>query len=204
MKNYLTAFLCLFLSSAVFSQTQKGKIVLSGNTDLSFLFTKIISGTDSVQTGKTNSEQYAVSVGGGYFIADNISVGITGSYSYNYTNIQGFGNTPKTITTSYTILPQFQYYIPVEGKLRPFAAVGAGYAWMEERDSRITDNHNRASLFSGAAFVGGAGVSYFITPSVAFDLGLQYTYSKLQDKLRVERFQKLSQFAGRIGVSVFL
>ena len=42
------------------------------------------------------------------------------------------------------ILTQLQYYFPLEGKLKPFVAIGAGYSWLQERDSRVTENNNKA------------------------------------------------------------
>lgn len=82
-------------------------------------------------------------------------------------------------------------------------AIGAGYGWLEERDSRVTDNNNTVYSLSGPAFTGGGGVSYFITSSISFDLGLQYSYSRFKDKFMAEQIQKQNQFAGRMGVSVF-
>jgi len=206
IRNYLPSLLFLFFGSSGFGQTEKGKFVLSGNTDLNFLFSNITMGTDSVQTGKSKSNQYGVTIGAGYFVTNNFAVGISGTYSYSYSKIESnnyINSKTESITRSFTILPQVQYYFPVEGKLKPVLAIGAGYGWLEERDSRVTDNNNTVYSLSGPAFTGGGGVSYFITNSVAFDLGFQYSYSRFKDKLMPEQIQKQNQFAGRMGVSVF-
>lgn len=205
-KSFIPVLLFLFFSSAAFAQTEKGNFVLSGNTDLNFLFSNITSGTDSIQTGKAKSNQFGVTAGAGYFVANNLAVGIYGTYSYNYSKIESpnyGGSSNQSITQSFTILPQVQYYFPVEGKLKPFVVIGVGYGWLQERDSRVTDNYNTVYSLSGPAFTGGAGVSYFINKSVAFDLGLQYSYSRFKDKYRVDQIQKQKQFAGRMGISVF-
>ncbi|MEJ7673293.1 MAG: hypothetical protein WKF59_11405 [Chitinophagaceae bacterium] len=39
---------------------------------------------------------------------------------------------------------------------------------------------------AGPSFNGAAGISYFITPFVAFELGLQYSHNKLNDKLNTQ------------------
>lgn len=206
MKNYIPTILFLFLCSPAFAQTQKGNFILSGKTDLNFLFSNITTGTDSVQTGKTTSNQFGFSTGAGYFIANNLATGISGTYSYSYSKI-GASNyqvsNTQNITQSLTVLPQLQYYFAVEGKLKPFAAIGAGYMWLQERDSRVTDNYNKVYNLSGPAFTGGVGVSYFISNSVAFDLGLQYSYNRLKDELINNQIMKEKQFAANLGISVF-
>jgi outer membrane protein len=205
-KVCLAAIFLLFVSSTSFAQTQKGSFVLSGKTGLNFLFSKVTTGTDSVTAGKSKSNEYDFALGAGYFVANDVSIAVSGAYSYNYSKIeQGYlNNGTQTITQSLSIVPQVQYYFPVYGKLKPSIALGAGYAWLQQRDSRVTENYNKVYELSGASFYGGVGVSYFITQSVSFDLGFQYSYMKLKDKLGSEQFQKQNQVAGTMGISVFL
>ena len=205
-KNYISALLFLFLCSTTFAQTQKGNFVLSGKTDLNFLFSNITTGTDSVKTGETKNNQFGFSAGVGYFVANNLALGISGTYSYSYSKIGASNYQPsntENITKLFTILPQIQYYFPAGGKLKPFAVAGVGYMWLQERDSRVTENYNKVYSLSGVAFTGGVGVSYFISKSVAFDLGLQYSYNRLKDELINNQIMKEKQFAGNLGVSVF-
>lgn len=206
MKNYILALVFLFLCSFTFAQTQKGNFVLSGKTDLNFLFSNITTGTDSVKTGETKCNQFGLTAGAGYFVANNLALGFFGTYSYSYSKIGSSNYQPsntQNITQSLTILPQLQYYLQVEGKLKPFAAIGVGYMWLQERDSRVTENYNKVYSLSGPAFTGGIGVSYFITTSVALDFGFQYSYNRLKDELIDNQIMKEKQFAGRLGVSVF-
>lgn len=195
----------LIMSFSSIAQTQKGSFVLSGKTGLNFLFSKVTTGTDSIQTGKSKSNEYDFTLGAGYFFADNICVALSGIYSYKYYKIlQGYLNAgTQNITHSLTIVPEVQYYLPVQGKLKPSVALGAGYTWLQQRDSRITENYNKVYDLSGIAFYGGLGVSYFITSSISFDLSAQYSYTKLKDKLNPNEFQKQNQLAGTMGISVF-
>lgn len=201
-KIFFVAILFLFISSSSIAQTQKGNFVLSGKTGLNFLFTNVTSGAGSIETGKSKSNDYAYALGADLFIADNLSFGVAGNYSYNYSKIQSESIT-ENITQTFTVIPQLQYYFPLEGKLKPVVSVGGGYAWLQEIDSRVTTFFNQIYSISGPAFAGGAGFSYFITPYVSFDLGFQYSYMKLKDKLASEQFQKQKQIAGSMGVSVF-
>ena len=206
MKNYIPTSLLIFFCTSVFAHTEKGKFALSGKSDLNFLFSNTAIFTDSVEIGKMKSNQYGFTAGFGYFIMDNLNVGFSGTYSYNYTKTNG-GTYPsfsgENITKSFTILPQINYYYPLEGKLKPSVVVGAGYVWMQERDSKVTDNNNEVYSFSGPSFAGGAGLSYFISRSVSFDLGLQYSYNKLKNKLNTIQTYNVNAFAGRLGITVF-
>ena len=198
----------LFLSSSVLAQTQKGNFVLLGKTSLNALFSTVTSKTDSVQTGQSKSNEYDFTAGGALFIADDLSFGATATYSYNYSKNQSqdyYQNRVRTqnITKAITLLPQLQYYFPVSGKLRPVVVAGVGYMWLNERDSRVAGNNNQVYSFAGPSFVGGAGASYFITNSISFDLGLQYSYSNLKDKLNSSLAQQAKQFAATMGVSVY-
>ncbi len=207
MKNYLVFIVFIIFCLPVFAQTGKGNFALSGKTDLSFLFSKTTIGTDSIETGKIKSNQYGFTLGAGYFIADNFSAGISGTWSYNYTETETLsGQTFRTanIIQSYTILPQVAYYFAVSGKLKPVLAAGVGYAWVEERDSRIMENNNKLYSFSGVSYVGSAGASYFINKSISIDLGLQYSHNRLKDKLQPNVMHKENIIAAKLGVSVFL
>lgn len=205
-KSIFPALLLLFFCSSTYAQTQKGNLVLSGKTGLNFLFSNTTTGTDSIQTGKSKSNEYDITAGAGYFIINNLSVGVSGTYSYNYSKIEysNYINTStQNITESLTIVPQIQYYFPAEGKLKPSAGIGAGYVWLQQRDSRVTDNNNKVYSLSGPSFYGGLGLSYFITKSISFDLGFQYSYIKLKDKMSPDQVEKQKQLAGTMGISVF-
>ena len=205
-KNYIPGLLFIFFCSTAFAQTKKGNFVLSGKTDLNFLFSNTATMTDSIKTGSIKGNQYGITAGVGYFLADNFSIGIYGTYSYIYSKTESGNNQPfitENIRQAFTILPQLNYYFPLEGKLRPFAGIGAGYLWVEERDSRVSDNNNKVFSLSGTSFTGAAGLSYFITESVAFDLGAQYSHNRLKDKMVENVIQKENVVAGRLGVSVF-
>lgn len=203
LKNYAPILVFTFFYSTAFSQTQKGSFVLSGKTDLNFLFANTIMATDSIETGRSKTNQFGFTAAAGYFIADDLTIGISGTFSYNYTknNISSYC---EMITWSATVMPQVNYYLPAEGKLRPSVGAGVGYLWLRERDSRVSANSNTVYYMSGVAYSAGAGLSYFITPHVAFDLNFQYSHSRLKDEWYKDLIQKQNGLAGTLGVSVFL
>jgi len=206
MKNIIIVVYFGLLTSSAFSQTEKGRIVLSGKTDLNFLFSNTTLMRDSIDTDKMKSSQYGVTIGCGYFIADNLLISLSGAYSYTYTKAESGSYSSigyETITTTLGVVPQISYYFPLEGKLKPSLSIGAGYIWMKERNSNVTGNNNIVYSFAGPSYNGGGGLSYFITESVAFDLGLQYTHNRLKDKVLQNEIQKQNVVAGTFGVSVF-
>lgn len=206
MKNFIPAVLLMLFCFSSFAQTNKGNFVLSGNTNLNFLFSNTSVGTDSVQTGKIKDNQFAFTAAAGYFLIDNLNVGISATYSYDYTDTKPgvYGETSVgTITQAFTIMPQINYYLPVQGKLKPFVGIGIGYLWLEQKDSRVNDNENKVYSMSGTSLSGGAGLSYFINQSVSFDLGFQYYHNHLKDKMNPEFIRKQNAVSGTLGVSVF-
>jgi len=196
----------MFFCSSVFAQTNKGNFVLSGNTNLNVLFSNTSVGTDSIETGKIKDNQFAFTAAAGYFLIDNLTAGISATYSYDYTTSKPgmYGESSiGAITQAFTIMPQVNYYLPVQGKLKPFVGIGVGYLWLEQKDSRVNENENKVYSMSGTSLSGGAGLSYFINQSVSFDLGFQYYHNHLKDKMNPEQIRKQNAVSGTLGVSVF-
>ncbi len=59
-----------------------------GETDLNFLFSNTTLVRDSFEAGRIKNNQYGVTAGFGYFIANNVMIGVSGAYSYSYTKIE--------------------------------------------------------------------------------------------------------------------
>jgi hypothetical protein len=205
IKKIITVILFLFLLTVGFSQT-KGTIILSGKTDLSFLFSKTTIFHDSAATNTLKDNRSGFDLSAGYFLADNFAIALSGVYSYDDNKFEAVNYAPattETLTTTFAIIPQIIYYFPLEGKLKPSLSIGAGYTWLKQRDSRWTGNNNEAYSLAGPSFNGALGISYFITHVIAFDLGAQYSYNKLNDKLDTRVFQKQNAFAATLGVTIF-
>lgn len=206
IKELNIVLLLLLLSSGGYSQTEKGTFVLSGKTDLNFLFSNSTISRDSIATNKIKSSQFGFNLGFGYFVADNFIIALSGAYSYTDTKFLPGTMAPRgneNITTTLALIPQVSYYFPLAGKLRPSLSMGAGYLWLRERNSKVSGNDNLVYSLAGPSYNGAARVSYFITGSVAFDLGLQYTHNRLKDKAGRNETQKQNTVAGSFGVSVF-
>lgn len=190
-----------------YSQTKKGTILLSGKTDLNFLFSKTSISMDSVVTNQIKDAQFGFDLGAGYFVADDIAIALSATYDYNDSKFAPVNYNPastETITTTLALIPQLIYYFPVKGKIKPSLTIGAGYTWLKERSSTVTTNNNFVYSLSGPSYNAAGGISYFITKSVAFDMGIQYTHNKYNDKLNTRVSRKQNAVAGMAGVTIFL
>jgi outer membrane protein len=205
MKRYLTALFLLLCYNFTSAQTEKGTFALSGKTDLHFLFSQDTYGNDSIDIFKGKNNEYGFTLGGGYFIANNFFIGL--SATYNHLDARSESNQwlpgVEEITSTIGIIPQLSYYFPVEGKLKPSVVGGIGYTWRKVRNSQSQTDNNITYSGSGPSYNGAVGASYFINRSVSFDLVVQYSHNRMQEKSS-EWIQKQNAVAGSIGISVYL
>lgn len=114
------AILILMLSQWTFSQAEKGHFIFSGNTSAEFSHTKTTFGNAENET--TN---FDVNPTVGYFVRNNLFVGLTGNFAFtHYNNNQTY--IEKTTLT--VLMPSVGYYFPVEGKMKPFVSGSFGVA----------------------------------------------------------------------------
>jgi hypothetical protein len=155
----LVASLSLFLPSMQAQQSKtfasKGAIEIGGN--ISYQYTSSINaGTESFTYNFFSVNPYA-----GYFIADNIELGV------NPIGIQTSWNS-QTSSTVYRIIVAPAYNFKVEENVYPFVELQLGY--MAET---ISDNFSSPTL-SGFCWEGRSGVKLQIIGQGLINLGLQY------------------------------
>lgn len=149
MKRKTLSFvvMMLFVSLLTFSQTQKGRWIVSGNSTFQVSNTKPENGD-----GKT---MVILSPSIGYFVIDGLAVGV----DLNLLTSDG--------STAFSILPSASYYFDTKSQVKPFAQMGLGY-------SSLSTNNN---TYGGLAVGAGAGVLYQLNDNVGVNLGLQYLRS---------------------------
>ncbi len=194
----LLLFAFLFASFSGFSQTSKGKIVLSGAAGLSVAAQTQTPEYDG-ETGddlKITTIQFMPTFG--YFIIDNLAVGLMGNISSTaYKNEDGDKQNISTIF----IAPTAKYYF-MEGKIKPFAQVAVGLSSMTNKYTP-KDGDNEKDKFSGLVFGGGGGVAFFLNDNVSIDAGLNYFRSNMKNSDDDKYKEKQGTFSGVIGVSVY-
>lgn len=197
--------LSLLVSQFAFSQTEKGKFIISGSTstELSFGKTKMEAGTSTSEEKNTN---FDIKPSFGYFVADNFFIGLSGLYDFNHSN----ENRSLVIkTTSVVLMPQVGYYFMPESKFRPFVVGGIGIAnnkvdyKSNNSDPMFPGFNNITVKLNGLALNLGGGVSYFVTDKISIDGQVSYNYIKLNEK-DSDFTSKTSGVGFRVGFSIFL
>ena len=198
MKKLFLLTILLLSTSLIFSQTEKGKIVLSGATGLQFISSNIEYEYDGQSNGDYDINSFSFMPGVAYFVMDNLAVGLTANFTSTTEKDQG----EKYTVSSTMLLPTALYYFPVEGNFKPLVQVGAGLMSNKYKDS--WDGGSDEYKMSGLAISFGGGASYFINDTISFNFGLSYTLVNLKDSDDSDSVQKQKNLAASVGLSVFL
>ncbi|RVT73128.1 porin family protein [Flavobacterium sufflavum] len=214
-KIFLTISLAFF--GIISAQTEKGSFIISGQTNLGFTSntTKYKSDRQTTDGPKTNT--FSISPSVGYFIVNNLALGLAFDYKSTITkqqieifdpnNTGGYttGNIKETQTTL-SIVPNATYFFS-KGKTRPYFGAGLGLANTKYK-SNYTSDSSSGDQFSysenkntGLVWTANGGLLFLITPAVSIDLGLGYAnYSFKDNGLKTNS----SAFGANAGISVFL
>lgn len=217
MRIIVIALLCTTFFN-VNAQTEKGKFSLSGSSDLSAFFKKREPSGKENTTNDSKIRDYNFAVGAGYFVADNLNIGISADYRKNYNkfflgvSIPEVGFTKEsyseTKSQELTIGPSVRYFFPVSEKIRPFLHAGVGYS-SNKNSNRIVLSADRVPAeipvhFNGFSLDGRAGVSWFLNKAVSLDLGLQFLQQHMKNKKNREDKYTANNFGASIGIAVYL
>lgn len=185
----IIASIYFFSSSA---QTEKGRFAISGKTDMSLMFGKTTIVRDSAQGQKQNSTAFNADIGFAYFVANNLAIGLSGSFQYNRIDADNsIGYLQNYIAG---VIPSITYFFPLKGKLKPNLSVGAGYLWY------FTSDLDAEGLSLNVA----PGVSYFVNRNISLDLGVQYSHSNLENKSGTSDISYQQQTIGLLaGLSLY-
>lgn len=215
-KLFLTASLAFF--GIISAQTENGSFIISGQTNLGFISNtvKYKSNRQTTDGPKTNSFNFSPSAG--YFILDNLALGLAFDYKsttikqqieiFNPNTTGGYTieNTKETQTTL-SIIPNATYFFS-KGKTKPYLSAGAGLANTKNKSNYTSDISSGDNFFSdseiksnGFIWTANGGLIFLITQNIALDLGLGYTnYSYKDNGVKTNS----RAFGANAGISVFL
>ncbi len=189
LMTLLIAFLYFLNASA---QTEKGRFAISGKTDMSLMFGKTTLVVDSASGQKQNSKAFNANLGFAYFVANNLAVGVSGSFQYKRVDADNSIGYLQNYVAG--VIPTVSYFFPLKGNLKPNISVGAGYVWF------FTSKLDAEGLSLNAA----PGVSYFVNQNVSLDLGVQYSYNTLKNTSHYSGISYKQQTIGLLaGLSVY-
>ncbi len=156
-------------STLSYAQCEKGKIMVGGESSLSFtsLSHKLKDDNGSVNDGSTTNIDFTPQVG--YFIMDGLAVGLALPISYENDEAQN-GNKDKT--TTFIMAPFVRYYFG-SSSLRPFVQGAVGFGSLTNKEERVGNPvvETKASIFMWDI---AGGVAYFFNEHVSVDAALSY------------------------------
>jgi opacity protein-like surface antigen len=193
LKISFVLFILTGLATVTAAQTEKGSFLLSGSGSLDFawLSLKLENDNTSEDAGKMSNLEFTP--GAGYFIADNLAVGLEFSLSSASQKEDG----DKYTETTTMLLPFARLYFG-KSNVKPFVQAGVGPGWEKwgYKNDKETEN------LVGYEFDGGLAV--FISPNISLDFILGYAgaTAKIKDYQNVEWKTTASGFGGSIGFSI--
>ena len=220
MRTTLTLF-ALLLVLAGSAQTQQGSWNVSGFSQftpalfpvsgLEFtpnrfgfgFFTEMTTIENSFGTQESEVDYFGFNISPevGYFVIDNLQVGLHGLLLYTRGKNKEFD-----VTTSTRIIglgPVVRYYIPTAGSLKP--SIGGSYTlgWLNSSyEDNSIDESDQSSL---NGFSVGLGADYFFTPNVSLGARLDYQRTTNEDD-DDDSFVSETTIGGvglRVGLQVF-
>lgn len=162
MKASSFSVILLFSSIISFAQTDENNSSISKGQWM-------LGGTMSLSTSDDfiHTPNFSISPMAGYFIGKRFALGLNMNYAVTdmTTNDPLTGTEQSNTVSSLSVTPFARYYFGV-GKIAPFAEAGYGMNWNFSEGNKTSDN---------MSYKIGAGLNYFITPSLAVEGKLSYT-----------------------------
>lgn len=192
-KLFLTLVAGVALTSMVSAQsTDKGKWMLGGNISYDI---------EKVEDADGNTQQYSILPQVGYFVQDNLALGLGIGYHGSYQKM----GTDDSSQGEFAIAPFVRHY-QGDGDLKFFTQLSVPMGWGTVHEN---GDKTHTSERYGAAI--SPGVAYFPSSRVGIELsvrGLYYEYSSLEaengSKVGVNHFGLNSNsFSPSIGVSFY-
>jgi outer membrane immunogenic protein len=217
-KMLFTSALALsaFVASAQFEQ---GSIITTGT--LGFETGSVASetkvGNNTTNSDGPTSQSFTFAARGGYFIADNLAIGL----GLGYNSVSGksvLGNTTNEQTSGITNILLFtRYYVPYSESFAVFAELGFESGFGKNTNSTTTGNTTNSTEQGVSSF--GVGISpgftYFLHKNIALDLNygfLGYTSASIKTENPNGDYNKVTSSSTglnldlssiRLGISVF-
>jgi len=166
MKRVLMLAALAVLATSAFTQTNRGRFLISGSTDLSIFSSHVTYKYDDETLDSYHSSNFSFSPSVGYFVINNLV--IMGSLTYNSGTIEDF-------SYNYFMMgPVVRYYFGKKN-VKPFVNSGVMLGFKKQ------NNGDNVSKSTAVHYNLGGGIAFFINDFVAFDLGLEYSNETLTD-----------------------
>ncbi len=193
----------LFLLAILFAsignlnaQTEQGKLLIGGQTGFSFSSSNLEVKADgnSFDLSKTTSLEFSPQIG--YFVIDNLSLGIRLPIQYSRSKAERQDLEIKNLSLS--VGPFVRYYFNTATNLKPYfnGEVSFGSSKAEETTGNSTSESSSSLLSYGL----GAGLGVFLNDQISFDVGLGY--SSVTSKTTEENPDNVRLVASGVGIAL--
>lgn len=181
------------------AQTEKGSWVIGGSTNLGFnsVTTKYSVENESETSPATNTFSFTPTVG--YFVMDNLAVGI----DLGLLNVSTKDDDYKETSNTFSVMPTGTYYFKATPSLRPYVGAGVGYATTKytEKFANISESED----YDGLAWKAKGGFVYLLNQNIGIDLGLGYSqFTNKETVSDIDYKTTAGTFGVNVGFSLFL
>ena len=161
LKVISTGFVLMFFVLALQGQTEKGNVLLGGDTKLDITSQKM----DVTDNAIRKSTFIELSPQIGFFVADGLAMGVELPISYSSNRL---GNSKS----SYTILavsPFLRYYFG-KSNIKPYLHGGAGIGMLKFKSDLLSLFNGSETMFN---YDIGGGLGIFLNDKVSLDIGVE-------------------------------
>jgi outer membrane protein len=195
MKKVIFTTACLAIACSGFAQFEKGTILLSGETGMSLSAQSIKAKDNGNSTKVANTTSFSFSPAGGYFVIDNLAVGLNIDLATSKTKYNS--DDSEFSSTSFSFGPFARYYI-TKGL---FGELAFGVGSQKDKDTFDGDtDEDKSSLFRWSL---GAGYAVMISDQVAFEPSIGYVSTAAKPDGGDGKIVQAG-LAINVGVSVYL
>jgi opacity protein-like surface antigen len=184
MKRLLLLTCLVSITSASFSQINKGQWLIGGNASFSS-DKKDLPAANGIT--KYNLTAFQLSPNAGYFITDKLAAGARislASFKSEYDNVAWTEWTETLNTVSLSPFIRY-YFLPKTERLNLFADAGYTYGRVKST-SKFSTNSNTSKATTNGYYIS-AGPAIFLTQNTALELTLSYNYSKQNNHVNNDR-----------------
>lgn len=201
LKVISIGFVLLCFVVSLHGQTEQGKVLLGGETKLSFtsLNSKWKTDDNDGDIGKTTNLEFSPQIG--FFVADGLALGVVIPIMYSSEKEE---DDDKYSSTSLAFAPFLRYYFGTSN-IKPYlhGEAGIGNITMKYEPSFGSSDDRSSGMF---LYEIGGGLGIFLNDKVSLDIGVGYASVSIKRKEDNPRNYKsiTSGFGLGIGIVVVL
>lgn len=177
VKIIITGFVVFCFVNCMYGQTESGKLLLGGQTKLSFVSFNSKWKTDEDEENAGKSSEFELSPQLGFFVANGLVFGVDLLVNHSSEIDE---NDDKYTSTSTALAPFLRYYFG-SSIIRPYfqGEIGFGSVNMKYEPNIGYDDKSSASMF---LYEFGTGFGIFLNEKASLDIEIGYAFVSVKPK----------------------